>query len=210
MSTVHIVTKIFNFIHNLHLLYLHDSHINILIAYNSLILTCTFIFLNIFSIFIDGYDKIKNLRFIISFKKYVNSITQKAYNALRCFVVATFCLITVDQKFLHVKSNEICMWYMPCQLKQTHFFITQMIFKICYLFNVQFNINNDLSLTTTPSIGFTDLKLGGTISGVKAAGGSIPLRHLATNHIAKANCSLFNLPFCFTSQSDLKVKIKLQ
>lgn len=54
-------------------------------------------------------------------------------------------------------------------------------------------------------MGFIDLKLGGTISGVKAAGGSIPFKHRATNHIAKANCSLFNLPFCFISQSDLKM-----
>lgn len=49
-----------------------------------------------------------------------------------------------------------------------------------------------------------DRKLGGIMSGVRAWGGSEPFRHLATNHMAKANCSLFNLPVCLMSHNALR------
>lgn len=59
-------------------------------------------------------------------------------------------------------------------------------------------------LTIGPSDDLIDLKLGGTISGVKVDGRSMPFKHLATNHIANANCSLFSLPICLISHNPLK------
>lgn len=57
--------------------------------------------------------------------------------------------------------------------------------------------------TTSPS-GLFVRKLGGTISGVKVGGTSMPFMYLAINHIANANCSLFNLPLCFISHKALQ------
>jgi hypothetical protein len=64
-------------------------------------------------------------------------------------------------------------------------------------------------LTTNPSADLTDRKLGGTMSGVKVGGGSTPFRHRATNHIAKANCSLFSFPLCLISHRALQTSIKI-
>lgn len=47
-------------------------------------------------------------------------------------------------------------------------------------------------LTTILSIGF--LKDGGTISRGRTFGGSTPWSFCLISHIARANCSLFNLP----------------
>ena len=50
---------------------------------------------------------------------------------------------------------------------------------------------------------------GGTISGVNAAGGSLPDCFRFINHIARANCSGFNLPSCFISHKFLKVSLDI-
>ena len=46
--------------------------------------------------------------------------------------------------------------------------------------------------------------VGGTMSGVRAAGGSLPACFRCISHMAKANCSGFNFPSCFMSHRFLQ------
>ena len=113
-------------------------------------------------------------------------------------MISGFPTLAISWPFLAQKM-DIFSNFQHAQMEIYYSFNKFQPFKNIRVGNTGFYLNT--ALTASCPFG---LILGGTMSGVKAAGGSRPACFLWMNHIARANCSGFNLPSWWISHKFLR------